>query len=85
MLSGYGKPASTAGSSLPATTEFGTNQLEKQAVIAARLRFFSITSSSLTGEEASMLILSALEKMSRLCRTGNEGLVDLTGIEPVTS
>ncbi|MCA1708728.1 MAG: hypothetical protein LC808_37795, partial [Actinobacteria bacterium] len=27
------------------------NQLEKQAVIAARLRFFSITSSSLTGEE----------------------------------
>ena len=44
------------------------NQLEKQAVIAARLRFFSITSSSLTGEEAAALILSALEKMSRLCR-----------------
>jgi hypothetical protein len=44
------------------------NQLEKQAVIAARLRFFSITSSSLTGEEAASLILSALEKMSRLCR-----------------
>jgi hypothetical protein len=44
------------------------NQLEKQAVIAARLRFFSITSSSLTGEEASTLILSALDKMSRLCR-----------------
>jgi hypothetical protein len=44
------------------------NQLEKQAVLAARLRFFSITSSSLTGEEAAALILSALEKMSRLCR-----------------
>jgi len=27
------------------------NQLEKQAVIAARLRFFSITSSSLTGRK----------------------------------
>ena len=44
------------------------NQLEKQAVIAARLRFFSITSSSLTGEEAAALILSAVGKMSRLCR-----------------
>ena len=44
------------------------NQLEKQAVIAARLRFFSITSSSLTGEEAAALILSALDKMSRMCR-----------------
>ena len=44
------------------------NQLEKQAVIAARLRFFSITSSSLTGEEAAALILSALDKISRLCR-----------------
>ena len=44
------------------------NQLEKQAVIAARLRFFSITSSSLTGEQAAALILSALDKMSRLCR-----------------
>jgi len=45
-----------------------SNQLEKQAVIAARLRFFSITSSSLTGDEAAALIVSALEKMSRLCR-----------------
>ena len=44
------------------------NQLEKQAVIAARLRFFSITSSSLTGEEAAALVLSALDRMSRLCR-----------------
>jgi hypothetical protein len=44
------------------------NQLEKQAVIAARLRFFSITSSSLTGEEAATPILSALDKMSRMCR-----------------
>ena len=44
------------------------NQLEKQAVLAARLRFFSITSSSLTGHEAAALILSALDKMSRLCR-----------------
>jgi hypothetical protein len=34
--------------------------VEKQAVIAARLRFFSITSSSLTGEEAAALILSAI-------------------------
>jgi hypothetical protein len=44
------------------------NQLEKQAVIAARLRFFSITSSSLTGQEAAELVLSALDRMSRLCR-----------------
>ena len=44
------------------------NQLEKQAVIAARLRFFSITSSSLTGDEAASLILSALDRLSRLCR-----------------
>ena len=44
------------------------NQLEKRAVTAARLRFFSITSSSLTGEEAATLILSALDRMSRLCR-----------------
>jgi PIN like domain len=44
------------------------NQLEKQAVIAAKLRFFSITSSSLTGDEAAALILSALDKMSRLCQ-----------------
>lgn len=44
------------------------NQLEKQAVIAARLRFFSITSSSLTGEETASLILSALDRVSRLCR-----------------
>jgi len=33
-----------------------------------KLRFFSLTSSSLTGEEAVALILSALDKMSRLCR-----------------
>lgn len=52
------------------------NQLEKQAVIAARLRFFSITSSSLTGEEAASLILSALDKMSRLCRQhSNRGFI----------
>lgn len=44
------------------------NQLEKQAVLAARLRFFSITSSSLTGDEAASLILSAMRAMSRLCR-----------------
>jgi len=29
-LSGYGKPASTAGSSLPATTEFGTTNLRNE-------------------------------------------------------
>jgi predicted Ser/Thr protein kinase len=44
------------------------NQLEKEAVLAATLRFFSITSSSLTGDEAAALILSALGSMSRLCR-----------------
>jgi len=44
------------------------NQLEKQAVLAAKLRFFSITSSSLTGHEAAALILSALRQISRLCR-----------------
>jgi hypothetical protein len=35
------------------------NALEKRAVLAARLRFFSITSSSLTGEEAAQLIRHA--------------------------
>jgi hypothetical protein len=44
------------------------NQLEKQAVLAAKLRFFSITSSSLTGDEAASLILSAVRAMTRLCR-----------------
>jgi hypothetical protein len=43
------------------------NQLEKQAVIAARVRFFSITSSSLTGEEAAALMLAAL---GRICVGG---------------
>jgi hypothetical protein len=44
------------------------NQLEKQAVLAARVRFFSITSSSLTGDEAAELILSAVRAITRLCR-----------------
>lgn len=44
------------------------NQLENQAVLAAQLRFFSITSSSLTGDEAAALIVSALRAMTRLCR-----------------
>ena len=44
------------------------NQLEKQAVLAARLRFFSITSSSLTGQEAAALIVSAVGAIRRLCR-----------------
>ena len=44
------------------------NQLEKQAVLAAKVRFFSITSSSLTGDEAAALILSAQRAISRLCR-----------------
>jgi hypothetical protein len=43
-------------------------QLEKQAVLAAKLRFFSITSSSLTGDEAASLIASAVRAMTRLCR-----------------
>lgn len=49
------------------------NQLEKQAVLAAGLRFFSITSSSLTGDEAASLILSAVGAMSRLCRQHTKG------------
>jgi hypothetical protein len=44
------------------------NQLEKKAVLAAKLRFFSITSSSLTGEEAAALILSAVRAIFRLSR-----------------
>ena len=44
------------------------NQLEKEAVLAANLRFFSITSSSLTGDEAGALLVSALGAMYRLCR-----------------
>jgi hypothetical protein len=43
------------------------NQLEKGAVLAAKLRFFSITSSSLTGDDAAALILSAVKAISRLC------------------
>jgi hypothetical protein len=49
------------------------NQLEKQAVLAAKLRFFSITSSSLTGNEAASLILAAVGPMSRLCRQHEKG------------
>jgi hypothetical protein len=44
------------------------NQLEKQAVLAAKLRFFCIRSPSLTGEEAASLLLSAVPAMARLCR-----------------
>lgn len=44
------------------------NHLEKQAVLAARVRFFSITSSSLTGEQAAALIVAAAPTVSRLCR-----------------
>ena len=44
------------------------NQLEKQAVLAAKLRFFSITSSSLTGQEAASLIVSAVRAITRVCR-----------------
>ena len=44
------------------------NQLEKQAVLAARVRFFSITSSSLTGEQTAALILSAVPAITRLCQ-----------------
>jgi hypothetical protein len=52
------------------------NQLEKQAVLAARLRFFSITSSSLTGDEAASLILSAVRAITRLClRHGKRGFI----------
>lgn len=43
------------------------NVLEKRAVIAARLRLFSITSASLTGEEAAALILASIPAISRLC------------------
>lgn len=44
------------------------NALEKRAVVAARLRFFSITSSSLTGDEAAELILAAMPAIQRLAR-----------------
>lgn len=44
------------------------NALEKQAVVAAKLRFFSITSSSLTGDEAAELIVSAMPAIERLSR-----------------
>ena len=63
MLSGYGKPASTAWIVITRDDRIRYNQLEKQAVMAARLRFFSITSSFLTGEEAAALILSALDNL----------------------
>jgi hypothetical protein len=49
------------------------NQLEKQAVLAGKLRFFSITSSALTGDEAATLILSAVGSMTRLCRQYAKG------------
>jgi hypothetical protein len=44
------------------------NQLEREAALAAKLRFYSITSSSLKGDEAAALILSAVRAISRLCR-----------------
>ncbi len=44
------------------------NQVEKQAVLAAHLRLFSITSSSISGPETAALILSALGGITRLCR-----------------
>ena len=44
------------------------NQLERQAVFAARLRFFSITSPALPADEAATLLLSALGSITRLCR-----------------
>lgn len=47
------------------------NQLEKQAVLAAKLRFFSITSSSLSGDEAADLILSAVRAMTP-CADGTQ-------------
>ena len=43
------------------------NQLEREAVLAAKLRFFSITSASLTGDAAGELILSAVARITRLC------------------
>jgi hypothetical protein len=49
------------------------NQLEKQAVLAAKLRFFSLTSSSLTGDEAGALLVSALGRISRQCRRYSKG------------
>ena len=56
------------GSSSQRDDRIRNNQLEREAVLAAKLRFFSITSSSLTGDEAGELILSALARISRLCR-----------------
>lgn len=44
------------------------NQLEKHAVLAARLRFFSITSSSMAADQAAAMIVSALGTIARLCR-----------------
>jgi PIN like domain len=44
------------------------NQLRETSRHRCEGSVFSITSSSLTGEEAASLILSALDKMSRLCR-----------------
>jgi PIN like domain len=68
ILSGYGEAGFNRWIVITRDDRIRYNQLEKQAVIATRLRFFSITSSSLTGDEAAALILSALERMSRLCR-----------------
>jgi hypothetical protein len=39
-----------------------------RAAGVARLRFFCITSSSLTGDQAATLVLSALGAIARLCR-----------------
>jgi hypothetical protein len=45
------------------------NQLEKQAVTAARLRFFTITSSSLTGDEAAADSLSSGKDVATVSAT----------------
>ena len=54
--SGWAKLELTAGVVITRDDRIRYNQLEKRAVLAANLRFFSITSSSLTGDEAAVLI-----------------------------
>ncbi len=45
------------------------NSIEREALLAARLHTFVLTSASLTGEEAGEIFVSALRQIARLCRT----------------
>ncbi len=63
------------GSCSPATIIFVTTSSRNRRFLLPKLRFFCITSSSLTGNEAASLIVSAVCAMTRLCRQHAAGFI----------